>query len=408
MHIAFLNQYYEPFSASTSHLLTDVATSLAADGHRVSVITGRNAYIPEERDLLVPRRETLSGVDVIRVGRTYADRTNRMRRVLGYLEYLIGATFTLAFLDEVDLVVPLTTPPFLARVAATVAKMKRRRVALWLMDMYPDALAADRILDSRGVLYRALAWTMRTTYRACARIVVLDKYMQERLVSQGVDASRLRVCPNWQGAGLRADSSDDRQRFRRDLGIADDDLLVLYFGNLGLAHEVDTIVDVMDQLRADEKIKFAFIGGGTRTAQLRRALEQRNLDNVIIRPAVRKSEIAVPLRAADIGLVTMLDQWNGVLSPSKVYSIMAAGLPILYIGPERSEISDIIRDAGAGAAHVIGDVAGTVASIRGWNNNRLRLQEDGEATFAAFRRSFTGEQAISRVRDALLSAVADP
>src|SRR5437762_870166 len=122
VHIAFLNQYYAPFTASTSHLLTDVASHLASLGHRVTVITGRSAYLPEERALDAPKRQRMEGVDVIRIGSVYADRASKRRRVSGYTAYLFGAMRALLGLERPDMVVALTTPPFLAAAAIVPVK----------------------------------------------------------------------------------------------------------------------------------------------------------------------------------------------------------------------------------------------------------------------------------------------
>src|SRR5207249_2616754 len=204
----------------------------------------------------------------------------------------------------------------------------------WEMDVYPD------VAVELGVLPRDRWWTWLLyvlagfARRRAEGIIVLGSCMRERLIGHGVPPEKIHIVENW------ADGDLIRPLQRR---ATDGVLRVLYSGNLGMAHETETICGAMEALKDDDRFQFTFAGGGSRRAQVEEFCRSRDLRNVTFRPYCEREDLAAELAKADIGLVTQRPECLGSTVPSKVYGLMAAARPYLFIGPRASTPSRIVE-----------------------------------------------------------------
>jgi glycosyltransferase involved in cell wall biosynthesis len=206
------------------------------------------------------------------------------------------------------------------------------------MDLYPDVAEDLGYLKRGSFLARLTGWLADASRRSSDGVVALGECMRTRLIERGIPAEKIFVADNW------ADS-----RAIGPVGFpATQPLTVLYSGNLGLAHDASTIAGAIDRLQASSPVKFRFSGGGTRQAWLRRQCAAHRWSGVEFSDYKSKDAFAASLGGAHIGLVTQLAECCGSVVPSKIYSIMAAGRPILFIGPKNSTAARIIRTFGCG------------------------------------------------------------
>jgi glycosyltransferase involved in cell wall biosynthesis len=353
MRVLLLNQYYHPDIAATAQLLGDLGAELARRGHEVTAIASTRGYAGGARHPLVAEH---AGVRILRVPATALGRGSFLTRGVDYASYLAGA-LPLAAAVAPDVVVALSTPPLVA----ALGLLLRARLVYWVMDVYPDVAVRLGALDERGAIARALRVLSRTLVTRADAVVALDEVMRQRLIAAGAEPSRVEVIDNWvDGDAVRPLAPRDNP-LRRRLGITDT-FTVSYSGNMGLGHDFETVTEAMALLR-DEPIHWLFIGDGPRRAELEARVRASGARATFL-PYRERDELPVSLTAADASLVTLADGLGGLLVPSKLYGILAAGLPVIYVGPPEGRVAAVVEGERVGVTARNGDAAGLARGVR--------------------------------------------
>ena len=398
MRIVLLNQYYAPAEAPTAQLLADLAEHLVQHGHRVRVVCSRRSY-PDPSQVF-SKRETIGGVEVRRTWTTGFGRGRRLGRVIDYLGFMIGAGFALAFERRADVVVSLTTPPLLAGLGLVAARLRGARAVCWVMDVYPDLAFVLRALGRHSPVGRVLAAVARATLRRSDCAIALGETMAARLRAAG--ARRVEVVHNWADGEAIRPGLAAASPLRRAWGW-DERFVVQYSGNLGLVHDFDTALEAARLLQDEPRVLFAFVGEGPRRTQLETEAARRGLRNVEFRPHVAREELGACLTAGDVHLLTLLDGVEGLVVPSKIYGILAAGRPTLYVGPAAGEAAEILRQGDCGVRIAVGDAAGLAEAVRVYLADGSRRAEHGRRARALFEERFTKARALEAHRRVLES-----
>ena len=340
MKILLLNQTFYPDVVATGQYLSDLAVTLAERGHQVSVITGRRAYDNPEK--IFAKTETWRGIQIIRVGSAGLVKGARWKRALDFASFMLFCVLRLSFLPRQDVVVAMTSPPLVSFVGAWFARLRQARFYYWIMDLNPDEALAAGWLRPGSLAARWLERCSRFSLRQAAKVVVLDRFMQQRILDKGIDAGRVVVIPPWShDAEVRFDAAG-RARFRK-LHDLEDKFLVMYAGNHSPCHPLDTVLQAAKELAGNREIAFLFVGGGSKFAQVSQFAREHALSNIQCLPYQPMDQLAGILSAADLHLVVMGDPFVGVVHPCKIYNILQVESPLLYIGPQPSHISEILQ-----------------------------------------------------------------
>ncbi len=397
MKVALLNQYYAPSEAPTARLLADLSGALVQEGHEVTVLCSRRSYV--DPAATYPPRQRLDGVDVRRVVSTGFGRSGRVGRLVDYLSFLISAGLRLVSMGKHDVVVSMTTPPMLTLVAVIAARLRGSRCVNWVMDIYPDVAFELGVLRRDSLAGRLFARASEFTLRRADVVVALGETMAKRLAASG--ARRVEVVHNWADGETIRPRSIDEHPFRKDWGWLEK-FVVLHSGNMGLAHEFDTVVAAAELLREDETVLFAFIGGGPRKGEVEAEVTRRGLSNVCFRPYVPSAQLGRGLTSADVHLVTMRGRMPGLLVPSKLYGILAAGRPAIYVGPDDGEVPRILRDGQCGACVADGDPQGLADAVVDYKNNAQRRAEHGRRARRLFDERFSRDHGLRKLIRAIV------
>jgi len=390
VRVVLLNQYYAPDDAATAQLLADVGAGLSRAGHRVCAVCSSRAY--RDTAIRYPARERIDGVEVRRGFSTSFGRSSSLGRLIDYLTFLISAGVILGFRSRPDVVVSLSTPPMVAALGLLMARLRRARAVYWVMDVYPDVAFELGALRPRSLAGRLFAALSRSILRRSDLVVALGETMADRLREAG--ARRISVVHNWADGEAIRPQALERHPLRADWGWSER-FVVLYSGNMGLAHEFATVLDAVEQLRDDPRILFAFVGAGPRRDVVEAEVRRRGLDNVEFRPYMPREELGQSLTSGDIHLVTLRSRMPGLLVPSKIYGILAAGRATLYVGPDRGEIADIVREGECGTLVAQDDVPGLVAAVRGYAADAARTAAEGRRARELFDRRFTRDHGLA-------------
>ena len=362
MRLTLVNQFYAPDISPTAQLAASLAEHRASQGDHVSIVTGKAGYLED----LTPTGVVRTGPDlkIHRVWTPDLGKSSRSRRVLGYVAFFLGATPRLLVMRRQDVIVAMTTPPFVVLTAVLHRIVHRRtRIVLWSMDCYPDAAERFGELTPGGTPTKVLRRLNRWLFRRIDVVVGLDGAMVELLRSQYApsdDPPRFEVLPNWER--IEQFPATVRRWDGYDSLAVEGRTVVLYLGNTGVGHGFGTVLDAAAKLSDD--VLFLFVGGGARWADLEREVAAAGLTNVVMHGYLPKEDTPAVMAGADLALITLDDRSLGVMSPSKLHANLAAGLPVVYVGPEGSNVDDAIRrhDVGRSVRH--GDVKGFIDAIR--------------------------------------------
>jgi glycosyltransferase involved in cell wall biosynthesis len=355
-----VNQYYWPDHASTAQHLSDLAESLAAEGYECHVLCSQGRYRPGE-----PRpaaHELHEGVHIHRVPATSLGRRDTWARMTDYLSFYAGAAIRALMLPRFDVVVTLTTPPIIGLIGTLLRAARGTRHVYWSMDLHPDASKALGRMSPRNWIVRFWAWLSALVYRQADRVVVLGPYMADRIAEKQVPSDRIVTIPVWSRRDEIYPIPRGTNPLRKVLGL-EDKFVVMYSGNLGLAHSFDEFLAAARQLRERTDVIFLFVGGGPRLGEVEAAIKRDGIENVRLLDYVPRSQLHASLTMADLHLISMRPEMTGIVVPGKLYGAMAAGRPTLFIGPEHCESADTIRQAGCGFTIPSGETEQVVRAI---------------------------------------------
>lgn len=402
MRLTIVNQFYPPDAAPTGRLAADLAEHRAALGDTVTVLASRANYVAMWDQ--APRRR-FANLKVCRLWTPPCAWHGTLGRCLGFLAFLLLAAWRFLWMPRQDVVVAMTTPPFLV-CAALVHKLRHPacRVILWNMDCYPEVAERDGLIKPGRWISRALRALNRAAFRQLDRVVCLDPAMAELLqANYGRPGHSLptAVVPNWEPlADCPRCAAAAPHRDRQTSELLGEKFVVIYTGNRGRGHEFDTVLAAAERLR-NEPVCFLFVGGGTRTPALRQAIAAAHLKNVMLVPYVPQAHLHRLLRAADCALVTLRNEMLGIMSPSKLHASLGFGLPIVYVGPPGSNVDQAIMRFGCGVSLRPGDVQGLVAALQHLRANPQDMARLRYRARLAFEQEYCDQKTLPLL-DALL------
>jgi colanic acid biosynthesis glycosyl transferase WcaI len=371
MKVLLLNQYFPPDTSATAALAEGAVRALQEAGDEVTVIAGRPSYEPRERLGWRPLR--VGGERwgrVVRVGSTAFERARMAGRVGNYLSYLALAA-PIAAVAQADVTLAMTDPPIVSLIATMTERVRHRPFVYWVQDLHPDYSVAAGLLPP-GRLERAWRAAHARTLAAADRVVVLGDDMAHRVVDAGARGDRVRVIHN--GAEL----GPDPLRSDRGHPIACEvrsgfDFVVLHAGNLGFAGAWDTLIDAAQRL--EPGIGMVFLGDGAAEDQIAQAAAAA--PNVAMLPRLPATDARWFNAAADLQIVTLRRGLEGLLVPSKLYGVLAAGKPVLVVADDASEAARLVRLHSCGLVADPDDPSGVAAAINWARDHPVELMEMG-------------------------------
>ena len=393
--LLFVNQYFPPDEAATAQILGDLVEDAVRAGFECRVVTSDRGYAdPATR---YPRREPWKGACVERVRATGFGRGSALGRAADYGTFVLGAAIRLLAGPRPDVVIGLSTPPILGALAVLAGRVRGARSVYWAMDVHPDVAFALGVVARTSLAGRLLSTLSAWTVRSADLVVALGDTMAALLRRQG--ARRLAVVHNWTDDEAIRPIGPERSAFRAARGWGSR-LVVVYSGNMGLAHEFETVLAAADLLRT-RPVTFAFVGDGPRRREIEAAAAARGLGNVEFHPGVARGALGDSLAAADLHLVTLRPGMQGLLVPSKIYGILAAGVPTLYVGPAEGEVFEIVTRNACGTAIANGDAPALEAAVLAHLADPGKRRREGAAARAALESSYRRARQTRALLDAL-------
>lgn len=386
MRVLLLNQSYHPDVVATAQHAHDVGAHLARAGHEVHVITSRSLY--NGRGASLPAREIVEGVTVHRVGASIFGKSTIALRSIDSALFLVLATAKALVIPRPDVVLALCNPPFVAAAGRLLGAVKGVPYVYWLMDLYPDLPVACGAMDEGSLPTRFFDALNTALIRSSTRAVVLGRCMGDRVSAKGVPQELLAIVPPWADAREVFPVARDENPLRSEWGLGTS-FVVMYSGNFGLGHDLATPCRAALTLAGRADMAFVFVGGGKRRGEVEAFASAHPEARIHVHPYQPRERLHASLGVADVHVISLEDRALGAMIPSKLFGIMAAARPAVFIGPGSSEIARIIREVGCGIVVPPGDERALADAIISLAENR------GEAAAVGRR----GREALERVYD---------
>jgi len=362
----FVNRYFYPDHSATSQILSDLAFYLSSKGFNIEIITSRQKY--DDSEAALSKNDVINGVKVNRLATTRFGRVNLLGRSIDYLSFYVSAFFYMMFnVRSNDVVVAKTDPPLISVVSAVICKLKGAVQVNWIQDLFPEVAES---LQVKGIsfLYPMLKAARNSSLKMASKNIVIGDLMSSRLLEQGVKEDKIDIIHNW-SIEDNIEPLDASKNPLREKWNLKDKFIVGYSGNIGRAHEYQTMIDAAKMLLDNDNIVFLIIGGGAQYKAFKEQAIELQLHNVHFQPYQPIDVLPYSLTLPDLHIISLIPELEGLIVPSKFYGIAASGRPVLYIGSNSGEIPKILESNNCGQTVDIGDSKSAINFINKLNDN---------------------------------------
>ena len=361
--IVFLCQFFYPEYNSSATLPFDTARYLAQSGYSVGALCG----YPREYSTggKVPVRETKDGVSIRRLRYMQFSRRSKLGRLINYFSFTLSVLLHIFEIKKYRSVIVYSNPPVLPIAAILANRLFKTKIIFVSYDVYPEVAYASGSLRKGGVVSSVMRRINRSLFQRAASVVALTDEMREYLLMSrpALSADRVVTISNW----AHEATVDSRSAARGELGYTDEDFVVAYFGNLGTCQDATALLQAMDRLADQKNIKFLIAGHGNKMPSVRQAAER--LPNVRLCNFLTGAAFEAAVAACSCGIVSLERGLIGMCAPSKYYSYLQGGLPILAVAEQNSYLVEETLQFEFGLFSEVGDGAQLTRNI-------LKLYQD--------------------------------
>ena len=401
--LSIITEFFPPDYAATGQLIEELVKQLEKQGVKIRVFTGQPGYAFTNDK--APALEQLGNINIQRSRSTQV----WFGRIRG--KAINGILFTLrSFLHIIknvqgnDVVLLTSAPPFLS-IAGYLGHLLLGFSYVCLMyDIYPDIAIALGVVNKNHWLAK-FWWTInRKIWQKSKGIIVLSPTMKERVVEICPQiADKVSVIQSWGDPDFILPIAKKDNWFAKEHNL-DSKFTVLYSGNMGRCHDMDTILATAQQLK-NEPIQFVFIGGGPKRESFMENVNRLGLKNFLFLPYKDKNVLPYSLTACDLSLVSIEAGLESLITPSKLYPALAAGRPIGAICPKNSYLRQLVADGGFGASVDNGDSNSLSMFILKLKSDRQLAEKMGNASRQYLQSHFTLEIIAKQYIKALEQAI---
>ena len=393
--IIFLNRFFFPDHSATSQILSDLAFHLAGVGGDIHVVTSQQRYDDSRAGL--PASEEIRGVTVHRVPTTRFGRSNLVGRGFDYASFYASLWRAVNRIARPgDTLVAKTDPPMLGDLAMHAARRRQAHLVNWLQDLYPEVAIKLGVPFVNGRLGPFLTRLRDRSLRSAKANVVIGERMAAKLRERGIPADRIHVIPNWCDDETIRPASETENPLRRAWGL-EGKFVVGYSGNLGRAHEFETILDAARRLWDETRIIFVVIGGGHMIEEFSRQAKQLHLDRHFrFLPYQDQATLNYSLGVPNLHWISLKPELEGLIVPSKFYSIAAVARPMVVIAANAGELASLVARHQCGFVIEPGDSAALADLLTRLAHDSSSLPEMGNAARKMLDVHFSRRQAFDK------------
>ena len=384
-NFCLISQVFYPDEVSTANLFTNLCSKIAENEEiDVRVWCAQPSYSCLKRQ---PKHITHNKISISFLASTNFKKDILLGRLINYLTFTISVVIKLIFSRDKTPVFTHTTPPTLGIILSFICRIKKRKLNYILLDIFPEGLVRLGRMNSKSMIVRFWNATYCAALKRCNHIIVIGRDMKKWLLEFCSEVSeKVHYIPIWQDETLIKPLEFESNPFVNENKLQEK-FVVQYSGNMGLWNEMETFGKAVNL--NPKNIVFIFIGGGRRKKELLNSFKEPNPENVVLFPFLSNEDYANAVTACHVALVSLQDELEGMAVPSKIIGIMAAGVPVIAVVPEESEIAYIIKEEDCGVVVTPGDTDSLVESIQQLKANLNLRKQMGINGRKAFEKKYT-------------------
>ena len=358
----------------------NTAEDLAEHGHTVHLyVPWPSRGISKELAKRVPKKEHLEdGKLQIYRYRMFPEGKSIKQRIARYCACSVMQLWYGLKLKKIDLIFAGSTPPFQGVICSLIKKIKKVPFVYNCQDIFPDSLVSTGMTNEGTVVWRVGCKIAEITYEAADKIIVISEEMRNTLIDKGVPKEKIEIVYNWVDEKVIHPIEKNNNQLIEDLDIPYYDFTVVYAGNLGYAQGIDVILEAAELLKGDERIGFIIFGNGAIENDVKRQIIERQLTNVHLYPLQPYNRVAEVYSIGDACVVSCKIGTGGFAVPSKTWSIMGCGKPVLASFDEGTLLERIIQGNDCGLFAKAGDAQKLSENIIALCNSPKRAKVQGE------------------------------
>jgi glycosyltransferase involved in cell wall biosynthesis len=383
--VTIISEYFFPSQSATSQLITDLAKGLSHLGYTVNIFTGTQAQQTTPK--------TLNQIIVRRSFSPIKSNTSILSKISSSLFFLTSA-FTYITLHQ-PAKLPLliaSNPPYAGILGIYFKFLKRGKYYFLLQDIFPESAVMSGIMQPNSILFKLFNKLIYLTCKYSENTIVLSSSMQAYLEQKYPDIkTKIKIIENWAIEDIPVVSRQENNFAKQHK--LDEVFTVLYSGNLGRLHDIQTITEAARILK-DKPIKFVFIGDGAKTKIVKQAIENYQLQNILLLPYQPRELLPLSLTACDISLVSLIPGAESIVAPSKLYGMLAAGRGIISISVPNSYIDKLLTNSGCGVNVSPDDPQQLADIIRQLASDNQRVKSMGEIARQLYETRYTFKRAL--------------
>lgn len=396
--VLFLCQYFYPEYVSSATLPYQTARVLVSAGFDVGVLCG---YPKEYSNVQnVSFVEVHDGIYIKRVRYVQLERAKTIGRIINQLSFTTAVLGRLVQFRNYRSVIVYSNPPILPFVAAIASWVFGCSVVFVSYDVYPEMALLTGNMSSTSLLHKAMRFVNRIVFKRAKRVIALSQEMRDYLLDNRKlgESTAIEVIPNWcpdeDLPALAEVRNETLRRLRAEKGF-----IVSYFGNLGICQDHETLFGAIRQLRNQPEVHFLFAGHGAKMDLLKETIQREKLNNVTIFDFLHGSDFREALAISDCFALSLHKELTGLAVPSKTYTYMMVGKPIIAIIGANSDIARDLLDNGAGYVVEAGDDASMVAAITELLRDEDKRLLMGQRCRGVYLQKYTVEECTGKYVD---------
>lgn len=394
--ILFLCQFFYPEYVSSATLPYDTAVALAKAGFSVGALCGYPSEYCLKED--VQLREIHENIEIRRLKYIQLNRSNIIGRLINYFSFTMSVALHFNQLSMYKAVLVYSNPPILPIVPALANKVFGIKLVFVSYDIYPEIAYVTKSISKGGIISKTMKVVNKLIFSRASKVVALSSEMKDYLLKNRplLSEKQMEVIPNWfEDKGKLKVCAEPKNKVLRNIKTKEN-LVVSYFGNMGICQDLDTIVDAIRQLNNEDKIKFLFAGHGNKIDKLKDIIQKEKLRNAMVLDFLHGQDFEDALNMSDCFLVSLAEGSTGLCVPSKTYSYMMAGKPIIAIMGNNSDIVKDLEKNNAGFAMEVGESFKLVSALKELQTDINKRKFMGDNCRKVFLSKYTKEQCTSQ------------
>ncbi|MGE7947232.1 glycosyltransferase family 4 protein [Lysinibacillus sp. NPDC093688] len=390
--VLFLCQYFYPEYISSATLPFNTAVALSKAGFTVRALSG----YPKEYNLTnnVPLQETYENIEISRLKYIQLKRSNFIGRLINYFSFTFSVALRFRQLGKYEAIIVYSNPPILPLIAALANKFFNTKVVFVSYDVYPEIAYFTNTISEDSVISKMMKRVNKFIFKHINTVVALSNEMKDYLLKHRIALKKhqIEVIPNWCEDKAFSNGTKAYENKLLESIKTDENLVVSYFGNMGICQDLDPILETIRRLKDEKNVQFLFAGHGNKMDKLKEIIETENLNHARVFDFLHGHDFQKALSISDCFIVSLSDGLTGLAVPSKTYSYMMASKPVIAIIGANSDIARDLIDHNAGYAMQAKDSAKLVIFIKELLDDREKREYMGENCRKLYLEKYTMEK----------------